>query len=63
MKEVIRYEANDGKLFDTKEECARHETIIDIVTYLKENAVYNEDEMSYEAVLTLLLQKYNITLK
>lgn len=57
MKEVTKYESADGRLFDTKEECEKHELEnVILVKVCEEYGSHPEPEW----VIEYILKHYNI---
>ena len=40
MKTITAYQAEDGKVFQTKEECEAHEARLDFLVYYERNQLY-----------------------
>lgn len=59
MKQVTKYEAEDGKLFDSEEEAKRHEKIISIVKDLENSNLYLP-KIDLEELATLLCSTYTM---
>jgi hypothetical protein len=59
MKEIKKYQSEDGICFDTKEECIEHEKNNKIIKWLNDRI----PKEVITALLTKLLTKYNITEK
>lgn len=61
MKEVIRFESNDGKVFDTPDECIKHEQIKEIAAQMRNDGELYERDCCFEDVVKWLLQRYKLT--
>lgn len=65
VTEVVKYETNDGSMFDTIEEAIAYEdesTLIDVLTYDLYNQTCTNSGQSKE-VAEYLVRNYNITKK
>lgn len=58
MKKLISYRSNDGKFFDSEQECLKHESLQDLKSLIIEFIDFGEDA-TIEQVYSLLLRMVN----
>lgn len=64
VKEVTRYETEDGKAFDTFEEAISHERVQTLTNLLEQfEGRYAEDSFDTEAAAKWLLENYSMERK
>jgi hypothetical protein len=62
MKEVMRYEADDGREFETKEDCLKHERLLYFAEQYRENEIPTRGYYSVDWNLFLSWVKEHKTL-
>lgn len=62
MKKVERYESIDGILFESESDCAEHDVVCEVCEYLSGSNIHL-DECSFEEIVNIIIQRYNITPK
>lgn len=62
MKEVTKYEARDGKVFDTEAEALEHEALLDLAAELADSPILWRDTSAWE-VAGWLAENYTLVKK